>query len=226
MNKFTNTTIRWLSGYLIFFITSCETKNPYRSFVTTKEDSVLQVAIIKRAYLQIAGIKGTIQNGDLVTRTGNDFTSQSLRSLNQRDKTYSHCGIASIEHDSVFVYHALGGDFNPDQKIRRDAIEDFAEPYSNKGIGIFRFVVDDSTKQNFALAAKSFFQVGVMFDMDFDLKTDDRMYCAEFVYKSFMKASGNKLVFNHSHIKLFEFIGVDDIFLHPQCKLLAQLVYK
>ena len=226
MNKFTNTTIRWLSGCLIFFVVACKNKNPYKTYVPTKQDSVLQDGIIKRAYVQITGIKVTIQNGDLVTRTGNDFTSQSLRSLNQRDQTYSHCGIASIEHDSVFIYHALGGDFNPDQKIRRDAIEDFAEPYSNKGIGIFRFKVDDSTKQNFVLAAKEYFRLGVMFDMDFDLKTDDRMYCAEFVCKSFMKASGNKLVFDHSHIKLFEFIGVDDIFLHPQCKLLAQLVYK
>lgn len=226
MNKFTNTTIRWLSGCLIFFVTSCETKNPYRSFVTTKEDSVLQAAIIKRAYLQIAGIKRSIQNGDLVTRTGNDFTSQGLRNLNQRDQTYSHCGIASIEHDSVFIYHSLGGDFNPDQKIRRDVIEYFAEPYSNKGIGIFKFEVADSIKQNFVLVSKDFFRLGIMFDMDFDLKTDDRMYCAEFVYKAFVKASGNKLVFNHSYIKQFEFIGVDDIFLHPQCKLKAQLVYK
>ena len=226
MNKFTNTTIRWLSGCLIFFVLSCKNKSAYRSFIPTKEDSLLQAAVIKRAYIQIAGIKGSIQTGDLVTRTGNDFTSQSLRSLNQTDKTYSHCGIASIEHDSVFIYHALGGDFNPDQKIRRDAIEYFAEPYSNKGIGIFRFTVADSIKQQFALVAKEFFDHGIMFDMDFDLGTDDRMYCAEFVYKSFIKASRNKLVFNHSHIKQFEFIGVDDLFLHPQCKIQAQLVYK
>src|SRR5436189_2330486 len=117
MNKFTNTTIRWLSCCLILCVSACENNNSYKTFVPTKEDSVLQSAVIKRAYIQIAGIKTSIQNGDLVTRTGNDFTSQSLRSLNQRDKTYSHCGIASIEHDSVFVYHALGGDFNPDQKI-------------------------------------------------------------------------------------------------------------
>ncbi|MEP7165939.1 MAG: YiiX/YebB-like N1pC/P60 family cysteine hydrolase [Ferruginibacter sp.] len=226
MNKFTNTTIRWLSGCLIFFAAACEHKSAYRSFTPTKEDSLLQAAIVERAFIQIAGIKNIIQTGDLVTRTGNDFTSQSLRSLNQRDHTYSHCGIASIEHDSIFIYHALGGDFNPDQKIRRDLIEDFAEPYNNKGIGIYRFGVADSTKQNFALVAKAFYNQGVMFDMDFDLKTDDRMYCAEFVYKSFMRASWNKLVFDRSHIKLFEFIGVDDIFLHPLCKLQAQLVYK
>lgn len=226
MNKFSMIIIRWLSGCLIVFAASCENKNHYNSFVPTREDSLKKLAVIKRAYIQIAGIKDSIQNGDLITRTGNDFTSESLRGLNRRDKSYSHCGIASIEHDSIFVYHALGGDFNPDQKIRRDAIEIFAEPYSNKGFGIFRFRVADSIKNNFASVAKDLFKKGVMFDMDFDLKTDNRMYCAEFVYKAFVKASAEKLQFNHSHIKQFEFIGVDDIFLHPLCRSQARIVYK
>ena len=105
-------------------------------------------------------------------------------------------------------------------------MEDFAEPYNNKGIGIYRFGVADSTKRNFALVARNFFDSGIIFDMDFDLQTDDRMYCAEFVCKSLVKASGDQLAFPHSHIKQFEFIGVDDIFLHPLCKLQVQLVYK
>lgn len=218
--------IRWLSGCLIVFAASCENKSSYTTYIPTKEDSLRKIAVIKKAYIQIAAIRDSIKNGDLITRTGNDFTSESLRSLNQRDKSYSHCGIASIEHDSVFVYHALGGDFNPDQKIRKDPIELFAEPYSNKGIGIFRFMVSDSTKNNFVSVAKELFNKGVMFDMDFDLNTDDRMYCAEFVYKTFLKASYEKLQFNHSHINSFEFIGVDDIFLHPLCRLQAQIVYK
>ena len=162
----------------------------------------------------------------MVTRTGNDFTSESLKSLNQRNQTFSHCGIASIEHDSVFVYHALGGDFNPDQKIRRDPISIFAEPYTNKGIGLFRFDVADSTKKQFASTARQLFMQGIMFDMDFDLKTNERMYCAEFVYKSIEWASHNRLIFPHSHIKDFEFIGVDDIFMHPLCIPREQIVYK
>lgn len=220
------TTIRWLSGCLIFFVPACEQNNSYKTYIPSKEDSIIRNAIIKRAYVQIDKAKKNIQTGDLITRTGNDFTSESLRKLNQRDQTYSHCGIASIEHDSIFVYHALGGDFNPDQLLKREAIENFAEPYSNKGIGIFRFNLEDSIKQKIAKVAGDYFISQVMFDMDFDLRTDDRMYCAEFVYKTILKASNNKLVFNLSHIKLFEFIGVDDIFLHPLCKLQAQLVYK
>ncbi len=213
-------------GCLILFCNACKNNNSYNSFTITKEDSIANEAKIKRAFVQIHDIKKIVKNGDLITRTGNDFTSESLRSLNQRDQTFSHCGIASIENDSIFIYHALGGDFNPDQKIRRDPIELFAEPYTNKGIGLFRFNVDDSTRRNFVSVATALFKQGIMFDMNFDLKTDDRMYCAEFVYKCFVKAGNGSLAFNHSHIRKFEFIGVDDLFLQPLCKMQAQIVYK
>jgi uncharacterized protein YnzC (UPF0291/DUF896 family) len=220
------TVIRQSFSCLIFFIAGCQHSSPYKNLVLTKEDSVARQAVIQRAWLQIEGFQKQIQNGDIITRTGNDFTSESLRTLNRRDKTWSHCGIASIENDSVFVYHALGGDFNPDQKIRRDAISDFADPNGNRCIGSFRFQLPDSIKRQLLAITKDLFQQGVMFDMDFDLLSDDRMYCAEFVCKSLVKSSSGKLVFNHSHIKAFEFIGVDDIFLHPLCSMKQQIVYK
>jgi hypothetical protein len=218
--------VRQLFGCLILFISGCKAKESYKSFIPTRQDSIKQAALIKRAFVRIEEAKKIIRDGDMITRTGNDFTSESLRSLNQRDKSFSHCGIASIEHDSIFIYHALGGDFNPDQKIRRDPLEIFAEPYTNKGIGIYRFDVADSIKKKFASTAQELFGQGIMFDMDFDLKTNDRMYCAEFAGKCFIKGGNGKLSFNHSHINQFEFIGVDDLFLQPLCKKQAQIVYK
>ena len=131
--------MRWLPGCLIFFLLSCNSKNNYHPLIISKADSVAEAKKNARAFLQIDSVKKMIHTGDMVLRTGNDFTSESLRSLNQRDQTYSHCGIVSIENDSLFVYHSLGGEWNPDQKIRRDLLEIFAEPYSNKGIGVYRF---------------------------------------------------------------------------------------
>ena len=68
--------------------------------------------------------------------------------------------------------------------------------------------------------------MGIMFDMKFDLKSDDRMYCAEFVYKSLLWGTKGKLTFNTSHIKDFAFIGVDDLFLHPLCREQKRILYK
>ncbi len=233
MKSFKYKKIRWPHGRLIFFwsiffslIVSCQSKPPLKKLILTHQDSADKEKIIQRAFINIALLKKNIKSGDVVTRTGNDFTSQSLRKLNRRNQVYSHCGIASIENDSLFIYHAIGGEWNPDEKLKRDAWVIFAEPYSNKGIGIFRFQLPDSTLINLMKTVKDFYKQQIKFDMDFDLATDNRMYCAEFISKSFTKASTQLIHFPTSNINGFEFMGVDDIFLHPLCKVKAEMVYK
>lgn len=211
---------------LIFFACSCSSQRSYDRLVITKSDSIAEAEKNQRAFLEIDSAKKTIASGDLILRTGNDFTSESLRSLNQRDQTYSHCGIASIENDSVFVYHSLGGDWNPDQKIRRDPIEVFGEPFSNRGIGIYRFPLSGPEIESLMTTVKRLHDMGIMFDMKFDLKSNDHMYCAEFVYKSFVLGTRGNLQFATSHISAFAFVGVDDIFLQPQCKAQKRILYK
>lgn len=217
--------MRWLISCLFFLLGSCGSTSDYTTLVITKEDSIKEIKKTDRAFIQIDSAKALIATGDLIVRTGNDFTSESLRSLNQRDKTYSHCGIASIEHDSLFIYHALGGEWNPDQKIRRDAFAFFAEPYSNRGIGIYRYQFAASEIQNLMVTVKKLYQLGIRFDMKFDLESNDRMYCAEFVYKAYTMGSKGKLHFNTSHIGNFTFIGVDDLFLQSLCKEQKKILY-
>ena len=221
-----NPIVRWLSGCLLFFACSCGAKTDYNKLVITKTDSIADAEKNTRAYAGIDSLKKMVQTGDLILRTGNDFTSEGLRSLNRRDETYSHCGITSIEHDTVFVYHSLGGEWNPDQKIRRDPLEVFAEPASNRGIGLYRFPLSDSEIDTLMMTVKKLHDIGIMFDMKFDLKTNDHMYCAEFVYKSYLMGTGGKLQFNTSHIGAFAFIGVDDLFLQPLCKEQKRILYK
>ena len=66
--------VRWPAGCLIFFITACKENNGYSSFKTSRQDSLQQLAIIKTAFVKIQQLKSQISTGDLVTRTGNDFT--------------------------------------------------------------------------------------------------------------------------------------------------------
>ncbi len=191
----------------------------------TREDSLAELKRNAVAMTRIDSLKSVIQGGDLVLRTGNDFTSESLRSLNQRDQTYSHCGIASVENGSIVVYHAIGGDFNPDEKIRRDPLEVFADPVTNRGIGLYHFQLEDSVIKKVVRSTLLLYKMGIPFDMSFDLEKSDRMYCAEFVYKTFVLATGNGIRFNISQIGGFRFIGVDDLFLAPGCILKKRITY-
>lgn len=219
--------LRWLiSGCLIFlFASSCRNVDAHeiKSFISNPQAEKLR---IKSAVDSIKSLSALIETGDLITRTGNDFTSESLRSLNRRNKKYSHCGIAIIENDSIFVYHALGGDFNPDQKLLREPLTTFADPSSNVGIGLFRFNMNNDLKNRLSDIVHNKYKIGLPFDMKFDLDTDDKMYCAEFVAKSYTSATNNNLVFNKSNIDHFTFYGVDDIFLNHNCFEIKELTYK
>ncbi|MFT3981811.1 MAG: YiiX/YebB-like N1pC/P60 family cysteine hydrolase [Ferruginibacter sp.] len=230
MKLYIQTAIRWPAGCLIFFICllgSCEQQPTIAPLIETHEDSVQREKVIRKALAAIYREEKNIRTGDLVTRAGADFTSESLRNLCRRDQTYSHCGIASWENDSLFIYHAMGGEWNPDEKLRRDSWVQFAEPYTNKSSGHYRFEIADSSISNLVRIVHDYYKAGLSFDMKFDLTTNDKMYCAEFVAKSY-EAAGQKeqLHFNRSHIRDFEFIGPDDIFLHPLCKRIVQIVYK
>ena len=196
---------------------SCKNQINYRQLKLTHEDSSQIILKNERACIAITKAKPLIQQGDIITRTGNDFTSQSLRQLSFTDKTYSHCGIASIEHDSVFVYHALGGEWNPDEKLRRDPVELFCNPIENRGFGIFTFNFNRQQQNNLDSVVRAWYKKGVMFDMKFDLKTDDRLYCAEFVSKAINTASKKQITFAVSKLNDFEFIAVDNIILHKNC---------
>lgn len=216
--------LRWPLCCLIFFA-ACNRKPQYAALVMTHEDSVKENTRIEKAFASIDAIQPLVKTGDLIVRTGNDFTSESLRSLNRRDKTYSHCGIACVEHDTVFVYHALGGEWNPDQRIRKDILPVFAEPYGNRGIGIYRYTLGNTDIESLVTTVKKLYAMGIMFDMKFDLASNDRMYCAEFVYKSYLMGTHGKLQFATSHIGDFNFIGVDDLFLQPRCHLEKKILY-
>ncbi len=206
---------RWLTGCLLFFgaCRSPEGKAPQAD------------PFNKRAYDSIQQALPLLRTGDLVTRTGNDFTSESLRRMNLRDQTFSHCGIVSIENDTPFVYHALGGEFNPDQALLREPFTVFAAPQINRGFGIFRFGLEDTLIRKLISTVQLLHRAAIPFDMDFDLATNDRLYCAEFVTKAFTAGTGGFLRFHTSRLGNRWFVGVDDCFLQPRCTEIKRTRY-
>ena len=64
------------------------------------------------------------------------------------------------------------------------------------------------------------------FDMDFDLETDDRLYCAEFAYKAINQAVNDPEYIKPVTVLGYTFVGVDNLFLHREAKLICQLRFK
>jgi len=128
-------TKRWLCGCLFLFFICCSQnarQAGYDTRIILRQRNLYAANCIEEA-------KKIICTGDVITRCGTDFTSLSIKAFSQTDPSYSHCGIASVEHDTVFVYHAIGGELNPDEALQKERLEDFCSPLSNEAFGVFRF---------------------------------------------------------------------------------------
>ncbi len=216
---------RWPLCCLLFFAFACHLQKEDVKIISSQNDSLLREKRIDSAFIQIDQSKKLIVSGDLILRTGKDFTSDAMKSLSLHDKTYSHCGIASWENDTLFVYHALGGDFNPNQKIRRDTFEMFCNPYENKGFGIFKYKINKYQQEKVIQIAKQFYSAGVMFDMKFDLTTDDRMYCSEYVFKTVERATSHAVLFPTTTLNGIQFVAIDNLFYNSYCKEVKRIVF-
>jgi len=169
---------------------------------------------------------GLLQSGDLVLRTGADITSYMFTQMNTRVKTYSHCGIVVVEHGYPFVYHAIGGEDNPDQKLRRDSAKFWFSPANNLGFGISRFDMTPDERTALTQTTLKYFREQRRFDMNFDLKTDDRLYCAEFVYKAFNEAMNDEDFIRSSTLFGYSFVAVDNLFLNSRARFICQVRFK
>lgn len=170
--------------------------------------------------------KSLLKDGDLVLRTGNDFISLTLRQFSMKNKTYSHCGIVRIQQGKVFVYHAIGGEDNPDARLRRDRFEQFCNPGHNLGFGIFRYKLDASQQHRLDSLVAMYYRLRIRFDLRFDLKTDSSFYCAEFVYKVLEGATGQPGYLPLSHIGNFRYVAIDNLFLNPHTTAIYQTVFR
>ena len=210
---------------LLFLVIACQAKNHYETPIPSKTDSIKEAQKITAAIDAIYMNRKMVKPGDLIVRSGRDYTSETMRKLSVVDKTYSHCGIASVEHDSLFVYHSIGGEWNPDQKLRRDPFEIFCNPFENRGFGIFRYTLNPKENARLISIVQNFYKHGIMFDMKFDLISDDRMYCTEFVYKAVEEASHNKISLPTTTLNHLTFVATDNLFINPACIELKRVVF-
>ncbi len=206
----------------LVFLISCNDLTDFKNVLDEKKERPFSTNSISSIREAIANVR----DGDLAVRCGRDFTSQSLRKLNRRDTRFSHCGLVRIEQNQAFIYHAMGGEFNPTQALIREPLVDFVNPNHEICFAIFRL---DSTlvslERTFAQIDRDY-QNKLPFDMDFDLNTTDRMYCSEWVAHCLQKGLNHSMPFNISQIGSKSFIGVDDIFLHPAFNKIKYVTYE
>lgn len=203
----------------LFFFTSCDQNTGIKIQPRSAES-------IASDFRMIDSVKSLIQNGDVIFRNGNDEVSRAVRNMNRKDTSFSHCGLLFIENDSVFVYHALGGVYNPGQRLRRDPIDSFCTPYENNAFGIYRYNLKKEQNEILRSVVQGHFFAGLKFDLFFNYQSDDVMYCSEFVFKSLDK-SVNGAYSKYVRMDTIPYgVTTDDIFLNENCRLVKKHQFK
>lgn len=189
----------------------------------------------------IAQNRPKLKDGDLVQRTDDDFVSETLRDMSVTDKTYSHCGFAFLENGQWMVYNNMAGEENKLEKMMREPFDSFVSPNKKTGFGIFRYDLSDSELTRLHQITTYNYDKGLKFDKTFDLKTDDKMYCAEMIYKFLIQATNGRVVlpttkktnfrpkdpkYKGTVLKEFEYVAMDNLNLNPFCKEISRVSYK
>ncbi|MES2704005.1 MAG: YiiX/YebB-like N1pC/P60 family cysteine hydrolase [Bacteroidota bacterium] len=169
---------------------------------------------------------GYLHTGDIVLRMGFGADSYLLARLNHRDKRFSHCGIVVVEEGKPWVYHSIGGEDNPDERLRRDPAASFFSPAHNSSIAIVRYHLRAGETKELTRIAHSRYAARPRFDMQFDLSTDDKLYCSEFVYKSVCSAVHDTTYLPTTQGVARRYVGIDDLFLNAHAAMVFQIKFK
>ncbi len=166
-----------------------------------------------------------VKNGDLVLRSGSDALSTLFKRINTRDKTYSHAGIVFIENGCPFVYHCIGSAADPYALLRRDSLSAYISPATNLGYALYRYKLKPAQILQLQETSLRYFKERRTFDPHFDLKTDNALYCTEFVYKALIETTGDKKYLPVTDASGFSFIAVDNLFSRKDMTLVCKIAY-
>ena len=228
--------VQWFfSGVLVFVVFSC----------TIKDKKQADTGSVKNAYApfydKIKEGRSLLKDGDLVLRSGQEFSSQLIKQFNRHDKTWSHSGIVFYDNGYPFVYHIVPGDENPDEKLKKDSLDRFCNPRKNFGFAIYRYNMDEEEIKKFRTAIDHWYQKEIVFDSLFNMRTDDKMYCSEMIKKGLAIATGDRIILDTTepteeeaeyfapHLKVdarylskLDIVSIDNLFINPHCRLIKR----
>lgn len=223
---------------LLAVIYSCNAGGSKAAYVSASTDSMqtINTANIEQG-------KSLLHNGDLITRSDDDFESLSLQNFSKKDRTYSHSGMAFNEDHNWFIYHCISGPENTGDHIKREPFDSFINPVKKTGFGIYRYQLSSTEMIKLHKVYKNYFAEKLPFDKSFNLQSDDSMYCSEIIFKTLKKVTNNRVIlptsfitnfkpkatgmrFKNVFFKRFDYIGIDDLYINSFCKKIFSAQFK
>jgi hypothetical protein len=195
----------------------------------------------------IADAKHSIHTGDVIVRSGRDITSYQIRELSEKDKTYSHAGIALVMDTNVYIYHIIPPDLDEskaDSTLRLEPVEQFTKPAKCFGFGIVRYKLTGEEITRSMHFLDSLRNKKMAFDHLFDLTNTDKMYCSEMIDNTLQYATQERIVlgrkkFTPAQAKKaarilhrdaddlikYDYIPIDNVHNNPDCTVIYNYTF-
>lgn len=164
-----------------------------------------------------------IHSGDLVFRDGRGIVSNTFKQFSQKDSRYSHVGIIHRESGSLYVYHIIGDAQNKNENMRKELLINFISPLQVNAFAIYR---SNLNPEKIDSLSGVFYSRKIQFDSSFDLSTDNKMYCTEFVYKVLSIVSGQNNLISLNTMNGKTFIACDNIYLSSNMENIYSHIYE
>jgi hypothetical protein len=161
-----------------------------------------------------------VRDGDVVLRMGVGVYSQLIARINKTAKDFSHCGIVKLEDGYPFVYHSIGGEDNPDARLRRDSAGRFFDLQHNTAFAIVRYDLNSTQLKALDKAVEQIYLSHPRFDTKFDLSDTGKLYCTEFVAKALALATSDSGYIPMSIALGQRFIGIDNLYINNHAHMI------
>ena len=167
----------------------------------------------------------SLKTGDVILRSGTGFYSSINRFVFSNSKKYSHVGIVSIENDTVFVYHALGGRESVTNQLRKDELLHYCNKKATIEVSFYRYNLSESQLLKVAELLKGLYKEQIIFDKNFDLEEDECLYHTEFVRHVLISVTDNNELIPVSSFLGKKYISIDNLYKNNNAMPLASFKF-
>lgn len=128
-----------------------------------------------------------VREGDLLFRAGRGWRSAIVRSAS--NSMLTHVGVVDLaEEGQAYVIHAAPAEGKQEGKVRRQSLREFVGQESASALIVYRPNLEEASLRRAVRAAEGYAKSGISFDDDFNLASDDALYCTELIWKAFLDA--------------------------------------
>ena len=154
-----------------------------------------------------------LKEGNLILRNSNGLLSSFFRNCSIQEKKFSHAGLLKKINDQWFVYHFMDGETSG---LNIETLNSFIDKKKCNQFAIYKFALSESQQMQLLLLIDATKSASITFDNAFDLSTDSKMYCTEWVAKLINRSAGCSIIPYTSVSGVF-FYAPDNLYLNSYC---------